>query len=553
MDLELKELVSADLPDISFNADGSIRRRLPSRGAKERQEQERKKVEEKRSAKRKQMSSDEKNQNAPDAAAARNYESFNCARCEGTGEILLCDGPCGRAYHLHCAPSPVPEDLDNEAWYCSDCASESHHCKLCGQTGVDDLEVFRCSQTRCGQYFHKSCLEKCPGAKVSDRIYCCSHLCETCGVRGLAEGRGALCQCVRCVRAFHPKCIPPGCIRFQGNWMLCNSHEPYETTNKDDIDLQFERQCAQPLAIFGDNPAFFPREAEWIVPRFTDFRLPLTIIREADKFKGGGLIPQFKRVAVNWYNEEFVRRPTYVGEVEPCLCGSGDFCEENCVNRASYIECTKKCHHGDQCQNQRLGRRQHAKTKVIATPGRGHGLQLCEDVKAGQLMIEYCGEVISEEECNNRLDGYKVTGQKDFYMMKLDSGYVIDANLIANNARFINHSCDPNCKTELWTVGAQRRVGIFALRDLKAGTELTYDYCCEGFWKPGDEQPCLCGAENCRKFLGAKAVKKEEKATKKAKKVKKRGRKASAKGKAEETQDNQEEENDEQIASDSDK
>ena len=63
----------------------------------------------------------------------------------------------------------------------------------------------------------------------------------------------------------------------------------------------------------------------------------------------------YKKLSSNWYNEEFVRRPSYLSDeerVEPCNCKEGDDCEDNCVNRAMLIECSKKCSKGDKCKNQ---------------------------------------------------------------------------------------------------------------------------------------------------------------------------------------------------------
>jgi hypothetical protein len=62
-------------------------------------------------------------------------------------------------------------------------------------------------------------------------------------------------------------------------------------------------------------------------------------------------------------------------------------------------------------------------------------------------------------------------------------------------SRFMNHSCDPNCITQKWTVNGDTRVGLFTLRDLEPGTELTFNYQleCVGTTK----KKCLCGAKNC--------------------------------------------------------
>jgi SET domain-containing protein len=67
-------------------------------------------------------------------------------------------------------------------------------------------------------------------------------------------------------------------------------------------------------------------------------------------------------------------------------------------------------------------------------------------------------------------------GTPSFYFLALDQGLTIDAKDKANLARFINHSCDPNCITQVWNVAGEPRAGIFAVRDIPAGEELSFDY-----------------------------------------------------------------------------
>jgi len=216
--------------------------------------------------------------------------------------------------------------------------------------------------------------------------------------------------------------------------------------------------------------------------------------------------PYFKRVSANQYGQ-FVAKPTRASEdaQELCMCKEqNDKCESNCINRAVYVECTRKCPNGAECRNQRISRHEYAKTQVVLTESRGWGLIAKEDLAEGALVIEYCGEMIDDEECTRRLNETEVTGKKDYYFFKLGPDLVIDAGPIGNNARFLNHSCSPNCKTEMWTIGAQQRVGIFTMQAVPKGTELTYDYNFEGFWQPGAALKCMCGAPNCAGTLGGK-------------------------------------------------
>ncbi len=89
-----------------------------------------------------------------------------------------------------------------------------------------------------------------------------------------------------------------------------------------------------------------------------------------------------------------------------------------------------------------------------------------------------------------------------------DQNMIIDATR-GSMARFVNHSCEPNCRMEKWTVGGKPRMALFAGDNgIVTGDELTYDYNFDNYSQK-NVQECRCGAKNCRGFLGKKA--KEEK------------------------------------------
>ncbi|KAJ8354835.1 hypothetical protein SKAU_G00224020 [Synaphobranchus kaupii] len=81
---------------------------------------------------------------------------------------------------------------------------------------------------------------------------------------------------------------------------------------------------------------------------------------------------------------------------------------------------------------------------------------------------------------------------------------VIDSYRMGNEARFINHSCDPNCEMQKWSVNGVYRIGLFALKDMDSSTELTYDYNFHSF-NTEKQQVCKCGAESCRGIIGGKS------------------------------------------------
>ncbi|KAI4375491.1 hypothetical protein MLD38_013353 [Melastoma candidum] len=179
-------------------------------------------------------------------------------------------------------------------------------------------------------------------------------------------------------------------------------------------------------------------------------------------------------------------------------------CGEQCLNVLTSTECTTPyCPCGAYCNNQKFQRCQYARTKLFKTDGRGFGLLADENIKAGQFIIEYCGEVISWREAKRRSQAYEKQGLKDAFIIYLNAAESIDATRNGSLARFINHSCQPNCETRKWNVLGEIRVGIFAKLDIPSGSELSYDYNFE--WYGGAKVRCLCGAPSCSGFLGAKS------------------------------------------------
>ena len=131
----------------------------------------------------------------------------------------------------------------------------------------------------------------------------------------------------------------------------------------------------------------------------------------------------------------------------------------------------------------------------------GKGVYALADIAAGERIIEYTGEVITWDEAQERHPHDPADPNHTFYF-HIDDGHVIDAKFGGNSARWINHSCDPNCEAEETDGG---RVFIRALRDIAAGEELFYDYGLiidEPYTKKlKAEYPCWCGAPHCRGTL----------------------------------------------------
>jgi uncharacterized protein len=128
----------------------------------------------------------------------------------------------------------------------------------------------------------------------------------------------------------------------------------------------------------------------------------------------------------------------------------------------------------------------------------GKGVFATVDLAAGATLIEYAGEVISWPEALRRHPHDPAQPNHTFFF-HIDDGHVIDGGVGGNSSRWINHSCDPNCEAE---ETADKRVFIVALRDIRAGEELFFDYGLvvdERYTKQlKAEYACHCGSPNCR-------------------------------------------------------
>jgi len=147
------------------------------------------------------------------------------------------------------------------------------------------------------------------------------------------------------------------------------------------------------------------------------------------------------------------------------------------------------------------------RTSAIA----GKGAFAIRHIPPGTRLIEYTGERVTHEEADSRYDDAEADGSTHIVLFTVDARTVIDAGVGGNDARFINHSCAPNCQAVI----ERRRVFIDARRDIAPGEELTYDYempregeddeTARKFW------PCHCGAPTCRGTLLLPAVTKPPK------------------------------------------
>lgn len=121
----------------------------------------------------------------------------------------------------------------------------------------------------------------------------------------------------------------------------------------------------------------------------------------------------------------------------------------------------------------------------------GHGCYARKDIKKGKKIMEYVGPLITKKESEKLL---KCLNE---YIFTLNDKYDIDGSVDYNIARFINHSCDPNCESDI----IKDRVWLYTTRDVKEGEELTYNY---GYDLDDFEyRTCECGSKNCVGFMVA--------------------------------------------------
>lgn len=198
-------------------------------------------------------------------------------------------------------------------------------------------------------------------------------------------------------------------------------------------------------------------------------------------------------------------------------------------SRNVIYECNSSCGCGRNCKNRNVQHGRKVELQIFKTASRGFGLKCLSDLKKGQFIDRYLGELITDKTADER-EAAAGPGRAS-YLFSLDKHagdeiaeedcYVADSEAMGGPSKFINHSCDPNCR--LFTVSYNKNeyrvydLAFFALEAIPAGTELTFDY--KDADDPGDKEvgdsqreerekrdqvlgkkkvPCLCGAEKCR-------------------------------------------------------
>jgi histone-lysine N-methyltransferase SETD2 len=161
----------------------------------------------------------------------------------------------------------------------------------------------------------------------------------------------------------------------------------------------------------------------------------------------------------------------------------------DCVHRFNaQEECDQDCPSGKLCWNNSIRKKKWKKNEVFEAGKKGYGLRMLESVRGDEFVMEYEGSVVTTGELSRH-------GNE--YLMALDSETYIDASNKQYQGRYINHSCDPNCQILVWVVSGKRRAGIFSLKEIEAGEEITIDY----RWSGNRKTKCYCKKANCRGYI----------------------------------------------------
>ncbi|KAI0485099.1 SET domain-containing protein [Xylariaceae sp. FL0804] len=202
------------------------------------------------------------------------------------------------------------------------------------------------------------------------------------------------------------------------------------------------------------------------------------------------------------------------------------------MSRNPIYECHETCNCGRDCPNRVVERGRRIPLQIFRTVNRGWGVRSTVDIKRGQFVDKYIGEVISAKEADRRRNESRISQRKDVYLFALDKfedpdsyderlrgpPIEVDGEFMSGPTRFVNHSCEPNLRI-FARVGdhADKHVhdlALFAIEDIPRGKELTFDYV-DGVDGVGEEEMdeladpeklkdmtrCLCGSKRCRGYL----------------------------------------------------
>lgn len=150
-------------------------------------------------------------------------------------------------------------------------------------------------------------------------------------------------------------------------------------------------------------------------------------------------------------------------------------------------------------QHRYIASTSRARTIILRSDIDGCGVFATRDIQVGEMIIEYVGEIIRPILSDLREVRYLKKGI-GCYMFQIEPGLIVDATVCGNAARYINHSCAPNCYSRTIATDNDRKVVvIFAKRNIQRGEELTYDYLFP--YDDADRVKCGCGTDQCKGWM----------------------------------------------------
>ncbi|XP_032996340.1 histone-lysine N-methyltransferase, H3 lysine-36 and H4 lysine-20 specific isoform X5 [Lacerta agilis] len=403
----------------------------------------------------------------------RNHEHVNvswCFVCSEGGSLLCCES-CPAAFHRECLNIDMPEG----SWYCNDCkAGKKPHYK----------EVV--------------------WVKVGRYRWWPAEIC-------------------------HPRTIPVNIQKMKhviGEFpVLFFGSNDYLWTHQARVFPYMEGDVSSKDKMAKGVDGIYKKALQEAAVRFEELKTQKELRQLQEDKKNDKKPPPYKHIKVNRPVGKVQIFTADLSEIPRCNCKPADEnpcgLDSECINRMLLYECHPAvCPAGERCQNQCFTKRQYPEVEIFRTLARGWGLQAKRDIKKGEFVNEYVGELIDEEECRARIRYAQEHDITNFYMLTLDKDRIIDAGPKGNYARFMNHCCQPNCETQKWSVNGDTRVGLFALINIKAGTELTFNYNLECLGN--GKTVCKCGAPNCSGFLGVRPKNQPPASEEKSKKFKRR-------------------------------
>nr|XP_019566545.1 PREDICTED: histone-lysine N-methyltransferase, H3 lysine-36 and H4 lysine-20 specific [Rhinolophus sinicus] len=403
----------------------------------------------------------------------RNHEHVNvswCFVCSEGGSLLCCDS-CPAAFHRECLNIDIPEGN----WYCNDC--------------------------KAGKKPH---YREIVWVKVGRYRWWPAEIC-------------------------HPRAVPSNIDKMRhdvGEFpVLFFGSNDYLWTHQARVFPYMEGDVSSKDKMGKGVDGTYKKALQEAAARFEELKAQKELRQLQEDRKNDKKPPPYKHIKVNRPIGRVQIFTADLSEIPRCNCKATDEnpcgIDSECINRMLLYECHPTvCPAGGRCQNQCFTKRQYPEVEIFRTLQRGWGLRTKTDIKKGEFVNEYVGELIDEEECRARIRYAQEHDITNFYMLTLDKDRIIDAGPKGNYARFMNHCCQPNCETQKWSVNGDTRVGLFALSDIKAGTELTFNYNLECLGN--GKTVCKCGAPNCSGFLGVRPKNQPIATEEKSKKFKKK-------------------------------